>query len=327
VARTPPPKRPSRAKRNTAIVVIVLLVASVLAVLVRPGASSAGPRPFSGARAFEYARTQTDFGPRVPGTEAHRRAGDWIAQQMRQRADTVIEQRWTHVTARGDSVPLRNILARFRPQATDRVLYVAHWDSRPNADRSVAEADRTKPVLGANDGASGVGLLIALADVLRATSPNVGVDLLFVDGEDFGEFGPPQVDVLLGSTYFADHLPAANYQPLFGIVFDMIGDRDLRIQQEGHSIENAPEVVRRVWQVAAELGHGAIFVNETTTPIADDHVPLQQRGLRVIDLIDIDYAGADGTNYHHTLLDTMDKISAASLQAVGDVAVALVTAR
>ena len=151
---------------------------------------------------------------------------------MRQRADTVIEQRWNHVTAKGDTLPLRNIFARFRPQATTRILYVTHWDSRPVSDQAEDPAKRALPVPGANDGASGVGLFIALGDVLKKTPPTVGVDLLFVDGEDYGTFGPPDVDVLLGSTYFAANLPAG-YQPIFGVLFDMIGDADLRFRRSG----------------------------------------------------------------------------------------------
>jgi Zn-dependent M28 family amino/carboxypeptidase len=253
------------------------------------------------------------FGPRVPGTDAHKRAGDWIAAEMRQRADTVIEQTWTHRTQSGATIPLRNILARFRPMAEERLLYVTHWDSRPTAEKSPNEAQRKQPTPGANDGASGVGLFLALGDILKQTPPGVGVDLVFVDGEDYGTF-TPDVDVLLGSMYFANNLPSANYQPLFGVVFDMIGERDLRIPQEGHSIERAPEVVERVWRTAAEMGYGNIFVPASTPEITDDHVPLLDKGLRVIDVIDLDYA------YHHSVEDTVDKVSARSLKIVGDVA-------
>ena len=279
---------------------------------------------FSGAAAYAHAKAQLDFGPRVPGTEAHRRAGDWIVARMTPLADTVIEQRWTHVTAKGDSLPLRNVLARFRPEAADRVLYLTHWDSRPVSDEAADERQRTLPVPGANDGASGVGLLVALGEALKAAPPGVGVDLLFVDGEDYGDFGANQ-DVLLGSTYFAAHLPAPGYQPLYGVLWDMIGDRDLRIPQELNSVRAAPEVVQRVWGVADELGYGSVFVPETGEAVTDDHLPLIAKGLRVIDVIDLDYRSASGQSYHHTPNDTLDKISAESLQIVGDVALQLLT--
>lgn len=279
-------------------------------------ASSTG---FSGTAAYGYARTQVDFGPRVPGSAAAKRAGDWIIAQMRTRADTVIVQSWTHTTAAGKKLPMRNILARFRPELTDRVLYVTHWDSRPVSESAETEAERKLPVPGANDGASGVGLFIALGDIFRRTAPVVGVDLLFVDGEDYGEFGPPEVDVMIGSKYFASHLPSPGYKPLFGVVWDMIGDADLRIPYEMHSFQQAPEVVSRVWQAAADLGYGDIFVQESGGQIADDHLPLLRAGLRVIDVIDLTYPP------HHTPGDTMDKISSKSLAIVGDVATALVT--
>jgi peptidase M28-like protein len=279
---------------------------------------------FDGQAAYRYAATQVSFGPRIPGSPGWQKAGDWIAAQMRVRADTVIEQRWTHKLANGDSIPLRNILARFRPAATDRVLYLTHWDTRPIADSDPNPANRTKPILGANDAASGVGLFVALGDLLKKTPPNVGVDLLFVDGEDYGSFDPPPgVDVLMGSTYFASHLPSPGYQPIFGVLFDMIGDKDLNIYQEQNSLARAPEVVSRVWKTAADMGYSQYFLPQPKYAVTDDHIPLLQAGLRVIDVIDLDY-GPDNS-YHHTLADTMDKISAKSLGIVGDVAAALVT--
>ena len=312
----------------------------VVAALALSGAAScsrerADPKTgFNGDQALVYAQTQVGFGPRVPGTEGHRRTGDWIVKQMRERADTVVEQRWTHVTQRGDSLPMRNILARFRPDMEQRVLYVAHWDTRPVADSDRNLGARQMPIPGANDGASGVALLIALGDVLKKTPPSVGVDLLFVDGEDYGSFADPQTDVLIGSRYFADHLPSSDYRPLFGIVWDMIGDRDLTIYQEGNSVQAAPEVVQRVWQTAKDLGYDDYFVPEVIEAITDDHLPLIKKGLRVIDVIDIDYGPPvenggprPAATYHHTMQDTIDKIAARSLQIVGDVATSLVTPR
>jgi Zn-dependent M28 family amino/carboxypeptidase len=280
------------------------------------GATSTG---FSGAAAYNYAKAQVAFGPRVPGSPAAKQAGDWIIREMKARADTVIVQSFTHTTADGKKLPMRNILARFRPELTERILYVTHWDSRPVSESAATEAERKLPVPGANDGASGVGMFVALGDLFKKTRPPVGVDLLFVDGEDYGQFGPPEVDVLIGSRYFASHLPSPGYKPLFGVLWDMIGDKDLRIPYEMFSFERAPEVVSRVWQTASELGHGNIFVQESGGQVTDDHVPLLDAGLRVIDVIDLDYGP------HHTPHDTMDKISPQSLGIVGDVAAALIT--
>jgi len=281
-----------------------------------PAATSTG---FSGSSAYTYAKAQVDFGPRVPGTPAAQKAGDWIIRQMRARADTVIVQSFTYTTADGKKLPLRNILARFRPNLSERVLYITHWDSRPISESAATEAEKKMPVPGANDGASGVGMFVALGDALKKTPPAVGVDLLFTDGEDYGEFGPPEVDVLIGSRYFANHLPAPGYKPIYGVLWDMIGDKDLRIPYEMNSFQQAPEVVSRVWQTAADLGYGDVFVQESGGLITDDHIPLLNVGIPVIDVIDLTYPP------HHTPQDTMDKISAQSLAKVGDVATALVT--
>jgi glutaminyl-peptide cyclotransferase len=273
---------------------------------------------FSGTTALGYVKTQLDFGPRIPGTNGARRAGDWIIAEMRARADTVVVQSWTHTSAQGVRLPLRNILARFRPTATERVLYLTHWDTRPVSDLADNPIQRQLPVPGANDGGSGVALFLALGDVLKKTPPSVGVDLLFVDGEDYGDFSKDQ-DVLLGSKYFAEHLPSPDYRPIFGVLWDMIGDKDLQIYQEVNSAQQAPEVVARVWDQAEALGYGDIFISQTKYTVTDDHIPLLKQGLRVIDVIDLDYPD------HHKPTDRLDKVSARSLQIVGDVATTLVT--
>jgi hypothetical protein len=294
----------------------ILSIAVLMAMCACGDASGAKPE-FDAAAAMQRIKTQLDFGPRIPGTPAHTRTGDWIVGELRPLADTVLVQQWTHVTVSGDSLPMRNILARFRPELDQRVLYLTHWDTRPISDAAFSPGDRSLPVPGANDGASGVALQIGVAAVLARTPPSVGVDLLFVDGEDFGDFGRDE-DVLIGSRYFAEHLPSPDYQPLFGVLWDMIGDRDLQMFQEANSVEHAPEVVSRVWQTAADLGYSRYFVPRGGQFITDDHIPLQNVGLRVIDVIDIDYVA------HHTPDDTMDKVSEQSMKIVGDVAVALI---
>jgi len=274
-------------------------------------------REFDGEQAMRYVTAQLAFGPRVPNTDGHRRAGDWIQQQLQARADSVDVQVFTHVTAQGDTLRLRNFIGRFRPELRDRVLFLAHWDTRPRAEKSPNLADQQRPVPGADDGASGVAVLLGVADALKKRPPaGVGVDLLFVDGEDYGDFNAGH-DVLLGSKHYASTLPP-DRRPLFAVLFDMVGDKDLRIEQEGYSVERAPEVVERVWAKARELGYQRYFVSTAGTSVTDDHLPLLDAGVRAIDVIDLDYA------YHHTTDDTADKVSARSLQIVGDVAVALV---
>ncbi len=277
-----------------------------------------GTGEFDGPRTFGYLEQQMRFGPRIPGTPAHDSAGDWILAQLRTRADTVIVQAITHRTKSGPILHLRNFFARFRPQAVERVLFLAHWDTRPHADQSANLADQRLPVPGADDGASGVAVLLGVADALKAKppAPDVGVDLLFVDGEDFGDFADTS-DVLIGSRWFAAHQPVG-YPPLYAVLFDMVGDKDLQIYYEGNSQAYAPEVVDRVWRTASGLGYGRVFLQGIKHTLTDDHIALQKAGIHAIDVVDFDYP------YWHTREDTIDKVSAASLKIVGDVAVALV---
>jgi Zn-dependent M28 family amino/carboxypeptidase len=257
------------------------------------------------------------FGPRIPGTPGHERTGDFILEHLRATADTVAIQSFTHVTRHGATLHLRNFFARFRPAATERVLLLAHWDTRPHADQSANLGQQRLPVPGANDGASGVALLLGVADALKAKPPTVGVDLLFVDGEDYGDFATDSNDVLIGTRYFASHQPPG-YQPLFAVLFDMVADKDQQFYYEGNSQAFAPEVVDRVWRTAADLGYSRVFIPGVKPTLIDDHVALQKVGIHAIDVVDFDYP------YWHTTDDTIDKVSAASLQVVGDVAVALV---
>ena len=291
-------------------------VSVVLLAALGCGAGAAAQGEFDGEAAFGYVETQMAFGPRVPNSEGHRRTGDWILAQLQARADSVEVQEFGHVTVDGELLQLRNFIGRFRPDLPDRILYVAHWDTRPRADRSANLGQQRMPVPGANDDASGVAVLLGVADALVRTPPTVGVDLLFVDGEDYGDFSAGD-DVLLGSRHYAATLdPSA--LPLFAVVWDMVGDRDLQIYQEGNSVAGAPEVVDRVWARARELGYGSVFRDRVGYNMTDDHVPLLEAGVRAIDVIDF-----DDVPWWHTTEDTIDKVSAESLKIVGDVAVAL----
>jgi peptidase M28-like protein len=292
-----------------------LSVLSVLSVLSGCREKQRPPREFDGPTAFGYIQTQVGYGPRIPGTEAHRLMAQWLDSLLRTRADTLVVQEWKHVTARGDMLPLQNFIARFKPAAEKRILLLAHWDSRPVAD-SPKSPDPTKPVLGANDGGSGVALLLGVADVLKRTPPTIGVDLLFVDGEDYGDFTKAPNDVLIGSRYYAAH--QISRPPLYAVLFDLIADKDLQIYQEGNSLVGAPEVVQLVWDTAKDLGYGGYFISSPRHTLIDDHLELQKVGIRAIDVVDFDYPA------WHTPFDTIDKVSAASLQVVGDVAVALI---
>jgi hypothetical protein len=293
--------------------------ALVLASACKGGGASEAQQ-FDGVQAHRWVEHMVQAGPRIPNTPAHRTVGDWLISELRARADTVLVQEWVHVTRDGDSLHLRNIFARFKPADPNRVLYVSHWDSKPHATMDPDPAKRGDPVPGANDGASSTAMLLGVADELKRRPPAMGVDLLFVDGEDYGNFEDEYPDNVIGARYFASHMPAG-YRPLFAVLWDMIGDYDQQFPQEGYSRQNAPEVVDRVWGTARDLGLGRVFLNRSRDPVTDDHVPLQQAGLRIVDVIDCcneNYA------YWHTTLDTPDKVSPQSLANAGRVAVALV---
>lgn len=272
---------------------------------------------FSADSAFELLERQVAFGPRAPGMPGHAEQLEWMTELLRQRADTVILQSFTH-DAGGIELELTNVFARFRPDAPERVLLLAHWDTRPTADAERDPDMREQPILGANDGASGVAVLLELARLMSLEPPPVGVDLLFTDGEDYG---PSSSNMYLGAKYFAANLPGG-YSPYYGILLDMIGDRDPVYPIEGNSQRYAPEVVDRVWGVAEQLGHGALFPRRNRGAISDDHVPLNQAGIRTINIIDFEYG--PGNMYWHTLDDTVENTSPEGLGAVGDVMTVLI---
>jgi Zn-dependent M28 family amino/carboxypeptidase len=216
----------------------------------------------------------------------------------------------------GQRLALTNLFARFNVAAGNRVLLVAHWDTRPNADMD-RDSDRLNdPIDGANDGASGTAVLLELANVLSSHSPPIGVDLLFVDGEDWSA-----LDLLIGSEYFAAN-PPPGYKPLYGILLDMIGDANPVYKIEGNSQDYAPEVVERVWRQADDLGLSAFFSRQQGGYIDDDHIPLNRAGIRTIDIIDFDYG--PGNAYWHTTNDTLENTSPRGLDAVGKVITALI---
>ncbi|HPF62028.1 MAG: M28 family peptidase [Gemmatimonadetes bacterium] len=291
------------------------LLLVLLAACGDGGAAQVVPE-FDGARAMARARTQLEFGPRIPGTAGHAAMAAWLDSLTRTVADTVVTQRWQHVTLTGDTIPQVNVIARFNPEATRRVLYLAHWDTRPMAD-APESADSTAPVAGANDGASGVSVLLGVMDALAANRPSIGVDLLFVDGEDFGKFEGDYADVLIGSRHYAANmLPPA--KPEFAVVWDMVGAAEAQMPREGYGTIAAPAVVDRVWALAGRMGYGHIFVQTSGTSLLDDHKPLIDAGIRAIDVIGWPYP------HWHTPEDTFDKLSQETLEAVGNVAVALV---
>jgi len=287
-----------------------LVLALLHAAALLGGCSRAG---FDGGRAFELLRRQCEFGPRPPGSAAHERTLQWILETLRVSADRVALQHFTAESARGD-VRLTNVIASFRPEVKERILLAAHWDTRPVADRESDPVLAAQPIPGANDGASGVAVLLELAALLAERPPRLGVDIVLFDGEDGGN-GGGLTDWCVGSAYYAAHM--GDYCPRLAVVVDMIGDSDLSIPVEPNSLTGAPEAVELLWGEARRAGSSA-FEERRGRAMFDDHIPLLRAGIQTVLVIDADYGA------WHTLGDTPDKCSPRSLAAVGRVLVRIV---
>jgi glutaminyl-peptide cyclotransferase len=271
---------------------------------------------FDKKAAFAFLEAQCAFGPRVPGSEAHLRCRDYLVKTLSGFAEKVELQPFQLTYGRPRrTVETFNIIAKFRPELIERILLCAHWDSRPWADEDSDPKFHSTPVLGANDGASGVAVLLETARLFHAQPPAVGIDIVLFDGEDAGDSGNTW-SWAQGSQYYAGHLPKKDY-PRFVVLLDMIGDRDLTIAREAYSLEYAPEPMAKVWEIASALKIES-FVPERGPAVMDDHIPFLRLGIPAIDLIDLDYP------HWHTSQDTPDKCSPDSLDAVGRVLVQLV---
>lgn len=279
--------------------------------------SPEGPTPgrpiFDGHRALALVETQVAFGPRVPGTPGHAAQAAWMIARLDSLAGAVVVDSFTHTTVDGTEINLVNVLARFRPESTRRILFLAHWDTRPMSDQAADPAQRTLPVPGANDGGSGTAVLLELARLLAESPPPMGVDLLFVDGEDYGS---ETEDMFLGSRRYAAALPEEG-RPIYGLLLDMVGDEDPLFPVEANSAEFAPIVVRKVQRVVARLGYQAYFPPGVGARVGDDHIPLIEAGLPTADIIDLSYG--PGNAYWHTPADNLDHVSALALEIVGEV--------
>lgn len=269
---------------------------------------------FDGENAFKYLNAQVAFGPRIPNSEGHRKCRDYLLQELKNYADKVVLQNFTE-NAYGTILNLSNIIASFNPDAEKRILLCAHWDTHPWADQELDPTKRNLPIPGANDGASGVAVLLEISRILKNFPPQIGIDIILFDGEDYAK--PHDASgYLRGSKYFTKNKPQ-NYNPMFGVLLDMIGDSQLEIQKEGFSVRYAPDVVQLIWSIATELGY-IEFVNRVGQEVIDDHIPLNEVGIKTANLIDFNYP--DETNrYWHTLEDTPDKCSPRSLEIVGNV--------
>ncbi len=273
------------------------------------GCTSSSAPEFDGEEAFVHLLEQCQFGPRNPGSEGHQKTKEYLLDKLRLHTNFVKIQDFSYSDQEQKiELELTNIIASFYPKKSKRVLLCAHWDTRPFADRDPDTTLQAEPILGANDGASGVAVLLEIARIISRKEPVWGVDIVLFDGEDGGREG--DVDgFCLGSKYFAKN--KRDYKPKFGILLDMIGDRDLTVYQEGYSSRYAKEFVDLVWSRAKNLGLFC-FKDSVKYFMYDDHIPLLEAGIPVIDIIDFDYP------YWHTTSDTPDKCSPESLQKIGD---------
>lgn len=282
---------------------------------------------FSGDSAYVFVQKQVDFGPRVPNTSAHVKAGNWMVAKMKQYGFEVTEQTFSPSTYDGKVLKAKNIIASYNPQATKRILLAAHWDSRPFADKD--DERKAEAILGANDGASGVGVLIELARAISmsAEKPTVGIDIVFFDAEDWGApdsfTGTANNDYggyCLGSDYWSKNPHKANYTAFFGILLDMVGAPNATFRKEAGSMQVAPSVVQNVWSTAKSIGFGQYFLDEDGAGLSDDHIPvIKNLKIPMIDIIHLTPTANPKTFFdaHHTHDDNMKVIDKTTLKAVG----------
>lgn len=280
---------------------------------------------FNSDSAYAYIEKQVSFGPRIPNSPAQIHFKDWIVEKLKGYGWQVKIQEFTSFRYDGYKMKGFNVIAQYQPQIQKRILLGAHWDARSIADKD--SVDKNKPIDAANDGASGVGVMLEIARLLSETKkrPTVGVDLIFFDLEDHGEPHDFTGNSLttswaLGSQHWATHILPENYRPYYGILLDMVGARGAKFPHEGTSMQYAPGIVRSIWATAADLGYGNMFIDEDAFGISDDHTAVNEVGkIQMIDIIDLRpvNGGFDFGSFHHTHQDNLNIIDKATLKAVG----------
>jgi Zn-dependent M28 family amino/carboxypeptidase len=288
---------------------------------------------FNADSAYYFVKKQVDFGPRIPNSLAHTKTGDYLINQFKKYGATVITQEFVATTFDNQRLNLRNIIASFNPEKQKRILLASHWDTRPFSDKDPIKSNA--PFDGANDGGSGVGVLLEIARVLGSnTSPDVGIDIILFDGEDWGDDGGQwgrKYDAkasqklpagytewwCLGSQYWSKNKHKSNYSAYYGVLLDMVGGKNTQFAKEGHSMNYAPSVLDKIWKTGSQLGFSHIFINQRTGSITDDHVFVNENAkIPMIDIISFDPSSGFG-DFHHTQKDNMDIISKETLEAVG----------
>ncbi len=287
---------------------------------------------FSGDSAYRSIEQQLAFGPRVPNTPAHERGGDYIAAKLKAYGVDVVEQPFTAKGWDGTIIKGRNIIGVINPKATKRIFFSSHWDSRPHANADSVVANQSKPVPAANDGASGVAVLLEMARTihLAKTKPTVGVDLIFFDAEDWGngekavgdtEPASGQFDYIgfcLGSRHWAKNPHIPGYTAYYGVLLDMVGAKGATFPKEGYSMQYAPSVVQTIWNTASQLGYSQYFQDANGSPITDDHIaPNLIAKIPTVDIIHLSPLTSSFFPDWHTAGDDMHNIDRNTLKAVG----------
>lgn len=284
---------------------------------------------FNADSAFYFIQKQVEFGPRVPNTEAHQKAANYLSGKLASYGFEIIEQKTQVKSFNGKTLNLTNIIGEYKPELNNRILLFAHWDTRPFADQDTE--NKTKPIDGANDGGSGVGVLLEIARQIEKAQPNIGIDIIFFDGEDYGQ---PSDDMrqrqsgswCLGSQYWSRNPHRENYSANFGILLDMVGAKDAYFTKEAISMYYAPHIVDKVWSIASTLGHSKHFVFQETTHVGeDDHLYVNRIAkIPSIDIIQYDPKTRAFAPHWHTHDDNMSVIDKNTLRAVGETVLATV---
>lgn len=295
----------------------------------RAATETAKPK-FNADSALYYVKQQLDFGPRVPGSEAQQLCGSWLEKELIRHGADVKVQRTEATAYNGTKLPVINLVGSYNPEAKMRVLLISHWDCRHVADNDPDVSKRNQPVDGANDGASGVGVLLELARLAKEKLPQVGIDIFLTDVEDYGapddwKGSHDEKWWGMGTQLWCQQAVKDGYRAQYGILLDMVGAPDATFYREYYSERYASSYVDQIWQTAAGMGYGQIFINQRGGGITDDHVFINQiLGVPTVDIIDT-RMDQEGTfyPYWHTTGDTLDKLSAETLQKVGNVLVKL----
>ncbi len=271
---------------------------------------------FNADSAYTYVKRQTDFGPRVPNTAPHDATAAWLSSELKRHGAEVTEQKADLRAFDGTILKSTNIMGSFNPGMDNRLLLLAHYDTRPWADEDPDDSNHKKAIDGANDGASGVGVLLEAARIFGQQNPETGIDILFVDSEDYGTEGD-DTSWALGARYFAENPIKPGYRPAEAILLDMVGGKGAVFPAEYFSRQAAPGLDDAFRAAAARAGHGDMFPRNYGGAVTDDHVELIKQGIPAIDIID--YRVNEGfCPTWHTMADNIDNIDKESLRAVGE---------